>query len=347
MPNQNGTGELKRLCALFANASVGFSVTDGSGRFVRANNAFLKISGYSRQELTRTNYQSVTHPDDLLANIRLAHRLYAAEISDAVYQKRYITKSGEIRWVRNSVTVLNDSKGRLANVVALTEDITEWRNSRRAVKTGNDRTRRLVEHMRNDELSERRRIAVELEGSTAELMAAIALRLLKLKESSALNEAENHALSEGVALAGRFIYYMGALAHILSPSTSDSPGFQDMLSEYVRVYTARTGIAVRVEFSGSIDALRPTTAAAAFSAAKRAMAEFLFYPPVSGVAMSVRREGTLVIVEVEGDATKHGCESIEMARLRHEIKCAGGCAQFSLSSGRARFRAVIPDGDIT
>ncbi len=79
MPHQKGTGEPERLCALFAHASVGLSVTDCSGRFIRANKAFLKITGYSGQELTRTNYQSITHPDDLLANIRLSHRLYAAE----------------------------------------------------------------------------------------------------------------------------------------------------------------------------------------------------------------------------------------------------------------------------
>jgi signal transduction histidine kinase len=269
------------------------------------------------------------------------------KINDAVYEKRYVTKSGEIRWVRNSVTALNDSEGRLANFAALTEDITEWRNSRRAMQTGNDRTRRLVECMHKDEVPERRHIAADLEGSTMELMAAITQRLSKLKESSALNEAENYALSEGVALAGRFVDYMSALAHILSPPTPASAEFQNTLSDYVQLYTARTGIAVAVEFSGGVDTLEPKTATVAFSAAKQALAEFEFlsYAPVSGVAMSVRREQASVVVQVEGESAGFGSESIDMARLRHEIRAAGGCAELSLAHGRACFRALIPAGD--
>jgi len=125
------SGSLAALDAIpiLANAAVGVSCTDLNGRFLVVNEAFCRISGYSAEELCSRDYQSITHPDDLGENLRLASRLVSGETEFIVMQKRYVQKSGRAVWVRNSVTALRDSNGRVDHFIALTEDIDEQKRA--------------------------------------------------------------------------------------------------------------------------------------------------------------------------------------------------------------------------
>src|SRR5436305_1821012 len=59
----------ERFRGTFENAAVGIAHRDATGRFLRVNEHFCAIVGYSREELLQKNIRDITHPNDLAATI--------------------------------------------------------------------------------------------------------------------------------------------------------------------------------------------------------------------------------------------------------------------------------------
>src|SRR5690349_11167090 len=117
--------EIPRLPILSEESAIGIAVTDPTGRFHLVNRAYSEITGYTEQELASRTFPSITHPDDLQSNWRLACRMFSGELRGVVYEKRYIHKNGSTVWVRNNVSMVYDSGGNPVRAVALAEPIAD------------------------------------------------------------------------------------------------------------------------------------------------------------------------------------------------------------------------------
>ena len=115
----------ERFRTAFTSTYVGIALADLQFRFLQVNAAYCSITGYSEEELKDTDFISITHPDDRENNIASIQKLMAGKISNYVLQKRYIRKDGSSIWVQNSVSLIRDSEGRPASLIAVAEDITE------------------------------------------------------------------------------------------------------------------------------------------------------------------------------------------------------------------------------
>jgi PAS domain S-box-containing protein len=101
------------------------SIVDLTGRFVRVNRALCAIVGYTEAELVARDFQSITHSDDLANDVALVTKLIAGEIDQYHLEKRYIHRSGEIRWVLLSGALVRDSNGEPLHLLKQVQDITE------------------------------------------------------------------------------------------------------------------------------------------------------------------------------------------------------------------------------
>jgi len=116
--------------ALFAQAAAGMAQVDLTGRFLRVNDHYCSILGRGHDELLRMRMQDLTHPDDLPANLILFRRL--AEEGEAFeIEKRYQRLDGSEVWVRNVVSPIRDASGKLDSVLAVSIDITAFKESQR------------------------------------------------------------------------------------------------------------------------------------------------------------------------------------------------------------------------
>ena len=112
--------------ALFESATVGMAETDlVSGRFLRANDKFCQITGYSAKELLEKSFPDITHPEDRAANWQSFQSLADGSVPDYHVEKRYIRKDGLVVWVRVGTALVRDAKGRPIRGTATVEDITE------------------------------------------------------------------------------------------------------------------------------------------------------------------------------------------------------------------------------
>jgi PAS domain S-box-containing protein len=94
------------------------------GRFLRVNQRFCEITGYTQEELLARTYRDITHPDDMELHLALARQVVAGEIPWYALEKRYIRKDGSVVWVGLTVGALRDDEGRVREYVDTVTDIT-------------------------------------------------------------------------------------------------------------------------------------------------------------------------------------------------------------------------------
>ncbi|MGF1568864.1 MAG: PAS domain S-box protein [Nodosilinea sp.] len=119
---------------IFRQAAIGVSQADPSGRFVRVNQRFCDLLGYTEAELLQLTYQAVTHPDDLLAQARLTQQLLSREIDTVTLEKRYLTRDGGSFWVRIHLSMVEDDAQNIVGDLALVEDISDRKQTELALQ---------------------------------------------------------------------------------------------------------------------------------------------------------------------------------------------------------------------
>jgi PAS domain S-box-containing protein len=115
----------ERFRSAFDHATIGMTLIATDGRFLQVNRSVCELLGYSEQELLATDFQSITHPDDLDASLAYSRQLLAGEMRAFQMEKRYIHKRGHTVWALLSVSMLRDGDGRPLYSISQIQDITE------------------------------------------------------------------------------------------------------------------------------------------------------------------------------------------------------------------------------
>ena len=118
------------LPAVLEQLGIAIAVFDSEGRIVIANTALCELLGYSMDEVHGLTRSAISHPDDLEAEPSLFHELISGKRQRYAIDKRFLHKSGRVRWGHSTVTLLREGAGNFA--IAAIEDITEKRNIEQA-----------------------------------------------------------------------------------------------------------------------------------------------------------------------------------------------------------------------
>lgn len=109
----------------FDKSPVGAVMGALDGKFIRVNDAFCRIVGYSNDELRGMNQVDITHPDDVQESIDGVRKVVSGEAGQFRTEKRYVRKDGKIIWGRTCVSLIEGRSGEPARLLAIIEDITE------------------------------------------------------------------------------------------------------------------------------------------------------------------------------------------------------------------------------
>jgi len=137
--------EAEQFEAAFRYAAIGMALVGLDGAFLRINEAFCRITGRPEAEMLALDFQTITHPEDLDADLGLLKQLTAGEIDSYRMDKRYIHASGELVWVHLSVSMVSGPDGAPQHYVAQVQDLTERRAAEEALKASEARYRVLAE----------------------------------------------------------------------------------------------------------------------------------------------------------------------------------------------------------
>jgi PAS domain S-box-containing protein len=133
-----------RFSSVVNQMSVGIVECDLTGRIILVNDRYCEIVGYARAELLGRRMQEMTHAGDLAQSSELFQKCADAG-EDFTVEKRYVRKDGAEVWVKNSVSLLRDEKGRPQSVLAVIIDITAEKLSQNALLQSEIRYRALID----------------------------------------------------------------------------------------------------------------------------------------------------------------------------------------------------------
>ncbi|MEJ5078835.1 diguanylate cyclase [Erwinia sp. MYb535] len=110
-------------------SAIGMALVSIRGQWMQANKALCRLLGYTPEELYAMNFQQLTHPDDLDADLVQLRTLLAGDIESYSMEKRYFSKSGQTLWALLAVSLVRDSEQQPLYFIAQIEDITELKKT--------------------------------------------------------------------------------------------------------------------------------------------------------------------------------------------------------------------------
>ncbi len=114
---------------LFDQAAVGVARVEPGGKLIMVNSRFCEITGYTGEELSRMNFQDITHPEDFHIDDENISRVMAGEIDSFEIEKRYIHKKGYPVWIRLYSNVIRDDAGAVKYAIASIVDISKQKEA--------------------------------------------------------------------------------------------------------------------------------------------------------------------------------------------------------------------------
>ncbi|EPG75603.1 PAS domain S-box protein [Leptospira fainei serovar Hurstbridge str. BUT 6] len=134
-----------RFHAAMHHSPNGFAILSPNGRWISVNPALCKIVGYSEEELQETDYQSITHPQDLEGDYNHIQALLNGKLDSYRREKRYRHKEGHYLWVQLDVSLVRKKNGVPNYFVSQIQEISERKQAEKALRESEERFRQLAE----------------------------------------------------------------------------------------------------------------------------------------------------------------------------------------------------------
>jgi diguanylate cyclase (GGDEF)-like protein/PAS domain S-box-containing protein len=118
-----------RFKSSFDDAPIGMALVsiepESLGQFLQVNQAFCDLVGYSQAELEATNFQALTHPEDLGKDLALMTQLLADELPSYEIEKRYVHAARDVLSVLVTASLVRDASGKSLYCIRQIQDIQE------------------------------------------------------------------------------------------------------------------------------------------------------------------------------------------------------------------------------
>ena len=131
--------------ATFDEAAIGMVHMALDRQWVRVNQHFCSMLGYTADELLAKTIPEITYPDDWRADITGMQQLITGECQNYITTKRYFHRNGTIIWGKLTLRVARTSEGLPDYFVAVIEDVTALKHTEDALSASEERYRHIIE----------------------------------------------------------------------------------------------------------------------------------------------------------------------------------------------------------
>lgn len=117
----------ERFRSAFEANPIGMILVAGDYSFIRANQAFCEMLGYTEQELRGLKFTDISHDKTAAGDVELAERVFRGEMQSYTYEKQCLTKDRRVIWARLTATVIRDEHGPPLYGLGMVENVTARR----------------------------------------------------------------------------------------------------------------------------------------------------------------------------------------------------------------------------
>ncbi len=116
----------EKFRSVFQQAAIGIGrVSFHDAHWIEVNDTFSRMVGYTHEELQRTPWPQITHPDDLDSDLIPFRKMAAGKLESYTVEKRFIHKKGEHVWARLTLSLVRNTKGQPDYEIAIIENISD------------------------------------------------------------------------------------------------------------------------------------------------------------------------------------------------------------------------------
>ena len=108
----------------FESSAIGMALVSLNGKWIKVNESLCQILGYSKKEFLCLDFQSITHPDDLDADMTLVQEVLDGHRESYQMEKRYFHRNGSVVWATLSVALVRNEDGSPKFFISQIQDIT-------------------------------------------------------------------------------------------------------------------------------------------------------------------------------------------------------------------------------
>ncbi|MET0290662.1 MAG: diguanylate cyclase [Pseudoxanthomonas sp.] len=139
--------EAQRFHEAFHAAAQGMALISLEGRWMDVNAAVCAIFGYGREALMARDFQQLTHPEDLDADLKLVHEVLAGSRDSYQMDKRYFHRDGSLIHAHLSVSIVRDDTGAPLHFVSQIQDLTQQKLAEQALRESENRLRTIADNV--------------------------------------------------------------------------------------------------------------------------------------------------------------------------------------------------------
>ena len=132
----------------FEQVGIGMALISLDGRWLRVNRVLSEMLGSPADLLIGYPAESRTHPDDAPADREAIRLLLAGECRTYTMEKRYLRPAGEVVWALVNVSLVDESEGQPAHLIAAITDVTDRRHAEVELREREERYRLLAQASR-------------------------------------------------------------------------------------------------------------------------------------------------------------------------------------------------------
>jgi len=283
----------ERYRELFENARDAIYVHDLDGRYISANRAAEKLSGYTRDEILGRHYTDFVAREHI-SQVRNCLLSKLEREGETTYEVEVIAKDGRRVPVEVSSRAIYEN-GTIVGVQGTARDITERKQAQDTLRMF---SRQLIEAQED----ERQRIARDLHDQIGQALTAVKMNLYTVQRFCQGPEAA-HCLKDNIDAVDEALRLVRDLSVDLRPPLLDDLGLATALCWYVDRYEKRAGVSteVLIELPNQNERFSRDLETACFRIAQEALTNIARHARAGHVLLQLTRTPTTLEMIVRDD----------------------------------------------
>ena len=273
-------------------------ITDVQARIEYVNDAFLRTTGYAREELLGRNPRLLQSGktlkktyDDMWSTL-LQGRAWSGEL---VNRRRDGSEFIEMA----IIAPLRNPQGTVTHYVAVKENVTAHRQTEDELRQQTLQLKALSNRVLEVQEAERRRLAIELHDELGQSLTAIKINLQSSARFKGQTLEDQNA--ENIRIIEDALQQVRRLALALRPSLLDDLGLMPALNWMGEQSSSRGGFVVKCHSVRLQDRLAPEIETACFRIVQEALTNISRYANASKVDIQLLRDGEMLVLEIRDD----------------------------------------------